>query len=95
LHTIHSLGKGRAESEESFAVDLKVSAYLILKEHLLKCRCVSHLWISAPSEKCILHKEQCMCLNFYFIFGRTAIETFEILKPAFKEITMSKTEVLD
>jgi len=95
LYTIHSLGKGRAESEESFAVDLKVSAYLILKEHLVKCHCVSYLWIFASSEKCRLHKEQCMCLNFYFKFGRTTTETFEILKPAFRETTMSKTEALD
>jgi len=36
-----------------------------------------------------------MCLNFYFKFERTTIETFEILKPAFIEITMSKTEALD
>jgi hypothetical protein len=87
LYTIHSAKA--AESEEAFAVDLKVSAYLTLKEHLLKCRCVSYFWISAPSEKCRLHKEQCMCLNFYFKFGRTTTETFEILKPAFIEKTMS------
>jgi hypothetical protein len=36
LYTIHSSGKGTAESEESLAADLKVSAYLILKEHLVK-----------------------------------------------------------
>jgi hypothetical protein len=85
LYRIHSLGKGGAESEESCAVDLNVSAYLILKEHLVKCRCISYLWILAPSEKCRLHKEQCMCLNFYFKFGRTTTETFEILKPAFRD----------
>jgi len=95
LYTIHSLSKGRAESEESFAVDLKVSAYIILKEHLLKCHCVSYLWISTLSEKCRLHKEQCTCLNFYFKFGRTTTESIGILKPAFKEITMSKTEAMD
>jgi hypothetical protein len=56
---------------------------------------VSYLWISAPSEKCRLYTEQCMCLNFYLKFGRTTIETFEIIKLAFIETTMSKTEALD
>jgi hypothetical protein len=95
LYTIHSLGKDTAESEESFAADLKVPAYLILKEHPVECRCVSYVWISAPSEKCRLYKEQCMCLNFHFKFGRTTRETFEILKLDFTETTISKTEALD
>jgi hypothetical protein len=40
-------------------------------------------------------KEQCICVKFCFKLGKTASETHEILKTAFDDIAMGRTQTFE